>query len=105
MVKPAHDYITLIDLLSQPNTTISVENYQRFFVPNYADNLMQGLEFVGSYSRPLQFCIYINKIHILRVKMQLNSIFFKLATIFRLQLIHLSKTSLHAGSNIVNNTR
>ena len=67
MVKPAHDYITLIDLLSQPNTMISVENYQRFFVPNYADNLMQGLEFFGSYSSQaftILYIAYINTIHI-----------------------------------------
>ena len=49
-VEPAHDYITLNDLLSQPNTILSVENYQSFFVPHNADNLMQGLEFFGSYS-------------------------------------------------------
>ena len=83
--KPVHDYNkALIDFLSQPNTIISVENYQRFFVPNCADNLMQVLEFFGSYSfMSLQFVIYINTIHTLARKKKLNLIR-KLATSFRL---------------------
>ena len=56
-IKPVHDYNkALIDFLSQPDTIISVENYQRFLSQiTQAINLMQVVEFFRSYSF---ICLY-----------------------------------------------
>ena len=63
--KPVHDYNkALIDFLSQPNTIISVENYQRFF-PKLRRQLDVGTRIFWFvfFHGPLQFCIYIYTIH------------------------------------------